>query len=388
MTRPKRPTPEVLLRRYGLAMNPKQAVRGRLRVYLGAAPGVGKTFAMLNEGRRLRAEGRDVVVGFVETHGRRETEAQIGDLEVVPRLAVPYRGVLIEEMDTEAILARKPEIALVDELAHTNAPGSPREKRWQDIETLRAAGIEVVTTLNVQHLESVQDVVTGITGIEVRETVPDRLLDEAAEVQLIDLPPQALLERLEQGKVYPPDRARQALAHFFRAGNLTALRELALRRTAVGVSEALEGYMREHHIEEVWPATDRVVVLLDHRPSAGTVLRNAWRLAGALRGELVAATIVPSGGLEAVDPVRRVGLDRNLRLAEDLGAQPRIVEGDRIADAIATLVKSENATLVVLGHTPENRWKRFARKSLVDQLLAQLDNVDIHLVEVPEAVAD
>jgi two-component system sensor histidine kinase KdpD len=237
---------------------------------------------MLNEARRLKGEGHDIVAGFVESHGRPETEDQLGNLEVIPRVRIPYRGVMIEEMDTEAILTRKPEIVLIDELAHTNPPGSPRGKRYEDVEVLRDAGIDVISTLNIQHLDSLQDVVTGITGVEVRETIPDRILEDA-DVQLVDLPTDALIERLQQGKVYPPHRAQQALQHFFRPGNLTALREMALRWTALGVEDALTDYMHEHRIEEIWPAGERVLVLVDADPAAGAVLRNAWRLGSALR---------------------------------------------------------------------------------------------------------
>jgi two-component system sensor histidine kinase KdpD len=390
MTEPKRPTAEELLQRYGFAARRHEGGRGELRVYLGAAPGVGKTYAMLNEGRRLRAAGRDVVVGFLETHGREETAAQLGDLETVPRRAAPYQGVAVEEMDTEAILARRPEIALVDELAHTNAPGSPRGKRYQDIEALRDAGIDVVTTLNVQHLESLQDVVAGITGVQVRETIPDRVLDEATDVHLIDLPTEALIERLEQGKVYPPDRARQALEHFFRAGNLTALRQLALRRTAAEVDERLEDYMREHAIDALWPTAERVLVLVDDRLATGAVLRHAWRLASALRGELVATALVPPGGLAMLPIDARTGLERNLRLAEDLGATTRLLAqepdgtaGDP-APRLAQVARDENATVLVLGHAPEGFWKRLRGPSLVDRLLRLVDNVGIHLVELPK----
>ena len=228
MTETKRPTPEQLLERYGYAIRSGEKRRGRLRVYLGAAPGVGKTYAMLLEGRRLRSEGRDVVVGFVETHGRDETEAQIDGLEVIPRRTIEYRGVAVEEMDTDATIRRKPEIALVDELAHTNVPGSRHAKRYEDIEAIRDAGIDVISTVNIQHLESLNDVVESITGVEVRETIPDKILDGATEVQLIDLPVTGLIERLEQGKIYPRARAQQALENFFREGNLAALRELAL----------------------------------------------------------------------------------------------------------------------------------------------------------------
>lgn len=381
MNEPKRPKPEELLRRYGLAMREEAGQRGRLRIFLGAAPGVGKTYAMLNEGRRLRREGSDVVVGFVETHGRAETAAQIGDLEVVPRLTIPYRGVVVEEMDTEAILRRKPEATLIDELAHTNVPGSPRKKRYADVEVVLDAGIDVITTLNVQHLESLQDVVTGITGVEVHETVPDRVLDEASEVQLIDLPVETLLDRLEQGKVYPPQRTEQALQNFFRAGNLTALRELALRKTAAGVDERLEGYMREHEIEEVWPASERVLVLIDDTLSAGSVLRNAWRLAGAMRAEIVALVMIPPGGRETLSPERRTGFERNVLLAEDLGATIREVQESSVARALAAVAKEENAGIVVIGHPPRSGWRRWFGRTLIDQLLLQLENVDIYVVE-------
>ncbi len=382
MTEPERPDPDDLLRRYGYAMRKQDLARGRLRVFLGAAPGVGKTYAMLHDGHRLKAEGRDVVVGLVETHGRADTEAQIGDLEIIPRLQIPYRGVIVEEMDTEAVLRRKPAAVLVDELAHTNAPGSPREKRWEDVEVLRDAGIDVLATLNIQHLESLNDVVESITGVRVRETVPDQVLDGATEVQLVDLPVEGLIERLEQGKVYPPGRARQALESFFREGNLTALRELALRRTAAGVDERLESYMREHAIEAVWPAAERIAVLITDHPAIGQVIRRAWRLADGLRAELIAVVVVPPGGIEALPEERRHAIQRALELAEDLGASPRILEGERVAPVLATLVHDENVSTVVLGHVPASGWRRLIGKPLAEELLTMVDNVAIQLVEV------
>ncbi|MEA2598730.1 MAG: two-component system, OmpR family, sensor histidine kinase KdpD [Thermomicrobiales bacterium] len=382
MTEPERPDPDGLLRRYGFAMRQEEHVRGRLRVYLGAAPGVGKTYTMLQEGRRLKGGGHDVVVGIVETHGRAETEAQLGDLDVIPRRRIDYRGVAVEEMDTDAILRRKPEIVLVDELAHTNAPGSPREKRWQDVEVLRDASIDVIATLNIQHLESLNDVVASITGVQVRETIPDRILDDATEVQLVDLPVEGLLERLEQGKVYPAERASQALEHFFRPGNLTALRELALRRTAAGVDERLEGYMREHAIEAVWPAAERIIVLVTDHPAIGQVIRRAWRLADGLRAELVAVAVVPPGGIDTLPEARRHALKHALEFAEDLGALPRIVEGQRVAPALAALVNEENVSTVVLGHAPASGWRRRIGKPLADELLELVDNVAVQLVEV------
>lgn len=377
---PGRPSAEDLLARYHLESPDTRRRRGRLRVFLGAAPGVGKTYAMLNEGRRLKAEGSDVVAGFIESHGRAETEAQIGDLEVIPRLRIPYRGVIVEEMDVEAILARRPRIVLVDELAHTNAPGSPRAKRFEDVERLRGAGIDVITTVNIQHLEGLQDVVAGITGVEVRETLPDRVLDDA-DVQLVDLPTEALIERLRQGKVYPPHRAQQALQHFFRPGNLTALREMALRRTAEGVEDALTGYMHEHRIDDIWPAAERVLVLVDGDAEGGIILRNAWRLAGALRCDLVAVAVAPPGGTAALPTQERTRIEKAFGLAEDLGMRTRIVEGANPADAIADVVRDEHATLIVMRHERESGWRRLRGESLVDALLARLDNVDIHLVE-------
>ena len=365
--------------------------RGELRVYLGAAPGVGKTWAMLNAGRSMRDRGLDVVVGFVETHGRAETAAQVGDLDVVPRRRRDYRGIVAEEMDVDAILRRAPRVVLVDELAHTNLPDSPRERRFEDIEVLRAAGIDVVTTLNIQHLESLQDIVFGITGVRVRETVPDRVLDGATDVHLIDLPTEDLLARIEQGKVYPPGRADEALRRFFRAGNLTALRELALRRTAAEVDERLEGYMRAHEIDAVWPAAERVLVLIDDRVESAMVLRQAWRLASALRGELVAVTLIDRGDVDGLPVDARQGMGRNLRLADDLGASVAglgggvgpLAEPALVAARLARVCRDENATVLVLGHRPAGWWERLRGPSLVDRVLAEVDGVGLYLVELP-----
>src|SRR5260221_11924207 len=260
-------------------MDSQQRGRGRLRVYLGAVAGAGKTYAMLTEGHHRESEGTDVVVGYVETHKRPQTQAQLGDLEVVPRKQVTYRGVTLEEMDTDAIIARHPQLVLVVELAHTNAPGSIHTKRYQDVEDLLAAGIDVSTTLNIQHLESLNDQVASITGVRVRETLPDRILDQAEEVELIDISPHALRQRMRNGNIYPPGRIDAALDNFFREGNLTALRELALRRTAEKTEEQLQEYMTEHGITEIWPASERVLVGLEARPHTREVIRDAWRLA-------------------------------------------------------------------------------------------------------------
>ena len=272
--------------------------RGLLHIYLGAAPGVGKTYAMLLEGQRLSDAGIDVTVGLVETHNRPETEALLKGLEQTPRREIEYRGVTLTELDVDAVLARRPQVVLVDELAHTNAPGSAREKRWQDVDLIRDAGIDVLTTINIQHLESLNARIEAITGVRVRETIPDHMLDSASEVQLIDLPVSVLIDRLQAGKIYPAARAKQALENFFREGNLTALRELALRQTAAGVDDRLEDYMREHDIEAVWAASQRVVGLLTGDEREQAVVRSAWRLAEGERADLLFAAMVPVGGIE------------------------------------------------------------------------------------------
>src|SRR6266700_1777335 len=314
-----RPDPEELLRRYSLRdsdmevppSSPPRAARGqippqaggyphkrgRLRVYLASAAGAGKTYTMLNEGHRRENRGTDVVVGYVETHGRPMTQAQLGDLEVTPRKKISYRGVTLEEMDTEAIIARHPKVALIDELAHTNVPGSKHPKRYQDVEEILDAGINVITTLNIQHLESLNDLVASITGVRVRETLPDRILDQADEVELVDISPYALRQRMRHGNIYPPDRIEASLNNFFREGNLTALREMALRRTAEKTEAQLQQYMTEHGINELWPASERVLVGFDARPHTREVIRDAWRLAHGLHADLIAVTIKPEGYL-------------------------------------------------------------------------------------------
>jgi two-component system sensor histidine kinase KdpD len=341
--------------------------RGALTVFLGAAPGVGKTMAMLNEGHRLRAEGRDVVIGFIEAHGRRETEAAIGDLEVVPRVQVSYRGVAIPEMDTAALLARRPHVALVDELAHTNAPGSTRAKRYLDVEELLDAGIDVLTTVNVQHLESLNDVVESITGVRVRETLPDSVLDEASEIRLIDLPPSQLRDRLAKGKIYPPAQAENALQRFFQTGNLTALRELALRRTAEGVEDRLTAYMDEHRIDSIWPATERIAVVIDDPAAAGDLIRSAWRLASATRGQLVA--LIPAANGRPDPATARLAEDLDAIIAPLSGADP---------ETIASAARIQRATILVLRPGAARRssaWKH----SLVEDLLKRLPGIDIYL---------
>src|SRR5215831_3837187 len=265
--------------------------RGRHRVYLGIAPGVGKTYTALEELHRRRERGTDVVIGFLETHGRPRTAELAADLEAVARKKIPYKGVTVEEMDTDAVIARHPAVALVDELAHTNAPGSKHEKRWQDVEDLLDAGITVVSTVNIQHLESLADIVESITGVQVRERVPDRVIDAADEVELIDMSPHALRQRMRHGNVYPPERAERALDSFFREGNLIALRDMALRKMAQVSERDLEEYMLEQEIEASWSAGERVMVGVDELPRAQDLIRRGWRMANRYHSELLAVFV-------------------------------------------------------------------------------------------------
>ncbi len=362
--------------------------KGSLRVYLGAAPGVGKTYAMLREGHRLRADGVDVVAGLVETHDRSDTERQIGDLEVIPRRAVSYGAVTIPEMDVEAILARHPEVVLVDELAHTNAPGSDRPKRYLDVEVLLQQGIDVISTVNVQHLESMHGLVAGITGVGVREIIPDRILDDADEVMVVDLPVGALLDRLEAGKVYPIGRADQALTGFFREGNLTALREIALRRTAEGVDDQLSDLMLTHG-DAVANAADRVLLLADDGHDWGVTLRTAWRFASSLRGDLLVVAFAPFGSPDQLPPGRQAGFTRNLQLAADLGAEVLWrsdggVTADQ-ADTIAELVRHERVSMLVVSVRGQKRRQLFGHGTrtdldLVDAVMDRLPNLAICLL--------
>jgi two-component system sensor histidine kinase KdpD len=376
---PLRPAAARLLEELNAGDRPK---RGRLTLYLGAAPGVGKTYAMLQAAHRLKAEGIDVVAGFIETYNRAETAALVRDLECVPRRHVEYKGVTLEEMDVDAILARRPAVCLVDELAHTNAPGSVREKRWQDVEAIRDAGIDVIGTLNIQHLESLHMAVESITGGAVRETIPDRIVDEADPVELIDISPEALRKRLEQGLIYPPDRARAAMTNFFRTGNLNALRELALRRTAKEVQDQLEEYMAEHRIDGTWPATDRVMVAIDHRPIARNLLRTAWRLGHALRADAIMAVTVV--GRETLDPVQQKRLRENLTLAEDLGIEVHELRGAgsrlAIGDALVQFAHEHQATQLVLGQSARNRFQILLKGSVINHVLRHAENVDLYIV--------
>jgi two-component system sensor histidine kinase KdpD len=371
---PGRPDPDVLLAKLKREEKP---ARGWLRIYLGMAPGVGKTYAMLHEGeRRMKRRSADVVVGYVETYGRQLTVQAVEGLEVIPRRQVSYRGVSVKEMDADAIIARHPDVVLIDELAHTNAPGSEREKRWQDVEAIRDHGINVISTMNIQHLESLNDLVENITGVRVRETVPDRIVDEAQEIELVDMSPEALRSRMRHGNIYPPAQAEAALENFFKVENLAALRRIALHRTAQEVEQQVERYMRDFGREGL-DTSERVLVAVTHRPLAKTLLRRGWRIASGLHAEFYAAYVDSS---KSLDPVERAELDANLRLAEDLGAAVVHLEGRDIASAIAAHVRAEHITQVIVGHSDRSRWQRLMRGSVIERLLQLLPDVDLHVI--------
>jgi len=355
--------------------------RGRLKVYLGAAPGVGKTYRMLDEARRRAARGADVVVGFAECHGRPRTEAMLDGLEVVARAQCAYRGGYFEEMDLPAVLVRRPEVAVVDEFAHSNVPGGGRNaKRWQDIDVLLAAGIDVVTAVNVQHLASLKDVVEKITGVPQHETVPDDVVRRAQQIELIDMPPEGLRRRMAHGNIYTPEKIDAALANYFRPGNLTALRQLALLWVADRVDEALHTYRAEHAIGGVWETRERVVVALTGGPEGDTLIRRAARIADrSAGGDLLAVHVARSDGLAA--GVSHASLARQRRLVEDLGGSYHSVVGDGVATALVEFARTENATQLVLGTSRRGRFERFLTGPGTGETVTELSgDIDVHRV--------
>ncbi|MCU1458370.1 MAG: histidine kinase, partial [Actinomycetia bacterium] len=354
--------------------------RGRLRIYLGAAPGVGKTFAMLNEGFRRHERGTDVVVGYVETHGRANTAAQVRDLEVIPRKVTSYRDKTFEEMDVGAVLARRPEVALVDELAHTNVPGSRNEKRWQDVDELLSAGIEVISTVNIQHLESVNDVVEKITGVRQQEKIPDAIVRQAEQVEIVDMTPEALRRRMAHGNIYPPERVDAALGNYFRPGNLAALRELALLWVADKVDESLQSYMETHGIDTSWETRERVVVAVTGNPNGDNLIRRAARMAQRSRGELIGVHIRAGDGLTSPDRGR---LEEHRRLLEELGGTFHEAVGDDIGNALVRFAEAEHATQLVVGAARRSRWTELTRGSVITRVLRQAGPIDVHVISGP-----
>jgi two-component system sensor histidine kinase KdpD len=348
-----------------------------LRIYLGAAPGVGKTYAMLNEGRRRGSRGTDVVVAYVETHGRPNTAAQIGDLEIVPRHVVTYRGSTFEEMDVDAVIARHPTVALVDELAHTNVPGSRNEKRWQDIEEILASGIDVISTVNVQHLESMNDVVEQITGIKQRETIPDAVVRAADQIEIVDMTPQALRRRMAHGNIYPAEKVDASLANYFREGNLGALRELALMWVADRVDEAVEAYREAHGIARPWETRERVVVAITGAPSGDDVIRRAARMAARTRGQLLGVYVRSADGLRGS---AGSALGEQRELLQELGGEYHELASADPAGTLVQFARAENATQIVLGASRQSRWTHLLRGSVINNVIRASGDIDLHII--------
>lgn len=378
---PVRPDPDALLAE--LQREDAAAQRGRLKIFFGACAGVGKTYAMLEAARAAAAEGRDVVVGVVETHGRAETEARLAGLELLARRQITQGGSRFGEFDLDAALARRPELILVDELAHSNAPGSRHDKRWQDVEELLAAGIDVWSAINVQHLESLNDVVGQITGIRVRETVPDRVFDGADEVSLVDLPPEELLRRLQAGKVYLPHQAARAQKNFFRKGNLLALRELALRRTADRVDAQMRAYRDDRAIQSVWQARERLLVCIDADPGGERLVRRAARLAAKLQADWL-AVYVETPALQRLSESRRQAMLKTLALAQELGAETSVLAGSDLAATLVAYARSRNVSKFVLGAGRRHGIARLWRPVLASQLARLADDIDSYCVALDD----
>lgn len=380
-----RPDPDALLAQ--VTAEERRESRTRFKVFFGFAPGVGKTYRMLQVARDLVFEGVDVLVGAVETHGRYDTAGLMLGLEILPRRQLPYRGRVLDEFDLDAALARRPRLVLLDELAHTNAPGSRHEKRWQDVIELLDAGIEVYTTLNVQHVETLNDVVAQITGVQVRETVPDSILDRADEVELVDLPPEELLDRLREGKVYFPEQAALARDHFFRRGNLLALRELALRRMAERVDADVLAYRAEHGVDVPWRTSERLLACVGPSPDSARIVRAAARIAAGLRAPWVAVS-VEATGRAPLDEGDRARLESHLQLAESLGAEVVRLTGIRVADAVLEFARQRNVTRIVLGKPRSSRWQDRLRRSLIDEITRGSGDIEVNVVAGEDRAAE
>lgn len=355
--------------------------RGKLKIFIGYAPGVGKTYSMLNEGNRRYKRGQDVVVGYAEAHGREETDKQIGDLETIPLKEIEYNGVVMKEMNTEAIIARKPHLTLIDELAHTNVPGSKYKKRYEDVEEILCHGINVITTLNIQHLESLNDVVKQITGIVVRETIPDYIVERADEVVVIDITPDALQNRLQRGNIYKLDKVPQALKNFFRKGNLNALRELALRQTAEEVDEDLEEYMREHGIKDNWRTVERVMVSISPSVSAKKLIRRGARIAKRYKCEWVAVSVNCTHRFAPkLTSKDQQMLNSYFQLAKQLGAETVTLTGKSVSGELIKFAQERHITQIIIGHSTRTKLETVVRGSTVVKLLKKAKNIEIHVI--------
>ena len=363
-----RPDPDELLKN----IQAEEGKRGRLKIFLGYVAGVGKTYAMLEAAHQRREQGIDIVVGYIETHKRKETEELVEGLEVLPRKQVEYHNVSLPEMDVDGVITRRPQLVLVDEFAHTNAPGSRHPKRYQDVQEILAAGIDVYTTLNIQHLESLNDIVAQVTGVIVRETIPDRVIDEASEIEVIDLPPDELLVRLQEGKVYVPDQAARAIQKFFRKGNLTALREMSLRRAAERVDDQMRAYMQTRAIQGIWAAGERLLVCISPSPLSERLIRTTRRLADELNAEWI-ALYVETPQFASMSQEKRDRVANILQLAEDLGARSYTLSSsssmDSVSQTVIEFAHKNNITKIVMGKPLRPRWQELIRGSLVDKLI-------------------
>jgi two-component system, OmpR family, sensor histidine kinase KdpD len=356
---------------------PPEKTKGIFKLFLGYAPGVGKTYSMLSEGVRRHNRGEDVAIGVVETHGRKGLNELTSQLEAVPRRKIEYKGTIFEEMDVDVILARKPQVVLVDELAHTNIPGSKHRKRYEDVQDILAAKIDVLSTMNIQHMESIAPTVRAITGVVVRETVPDWVPLMATETVMVDLTPEALQSRMQRGDVYTPDKVSQALKNFFRRGNLIALRELALRQVAEHVDRSLENYMAAKDIHETWPVRERLAVCVSANPGAQYLVARAARMARRLDAEFY-VVYVDSG--EKLRDADQKSLEANLAFAEDLGGTVARLHGRNIADAVAQFVREKHVTQVIFGRSADQGIRRYLYLSAVNRFLREAPSVDVHIV--------
>jgi two-component system sensor histidine kinase KdpD len=356
---------------------PTEKTKGTLKLFLGYAPGVGKTYGMLSEALRRRGRGEDVVVGVVETHGRKGIAELAGQLETVPRKKIDYKGTIFEEMDLDGVLARRPAVVLVDELAHTNIPGCKHRKRYEDVLELLDAKIDVLSTVNIQHIESIAPTVRSITGVVVRETVPDWVLQLADETVMVDLTPEALQNRMKRGDVYGREKVEQALKNFFRRGNLIALRELALRQVAEQVDRSLESYMDEKDIRETWPVKERIVVCISANPRAQFLVARAARMARRMDADLYAVHVDVD---HDSDELQEKSLAANLQFAESLGAKPVRLKGDNVADATAQFVRDKHITQVIFGRSAIEGWRKMLYLNAINRFLKDAPAVDVHIV--------
>jgi two-component system sensor histidine kinase KdpD len=356
---------------------PLEKTKGTLKLFLGYAPGVGKTYGMLSEAIRRHGRGEDVVVGVVETHGRKSIAELAAQLEAVPRRKIDYKGTVFEEMDIDGILRRHPQVVLVDELAHTNIPGSKHRKRYEDVLKLLEAKIDVLSTVNIQHIESIAPTVRAITGVAVRETVPDWVLEMADETVMVDLTPEALQNRMKRGDVYGREKVEQALKNFFRRGNLIALRELALRQVAEQVDRSLESYMDEKDIQETWPVKERIVVCISANPRAQYLVARAARMARRMDADLYAVHVDLNARSNAQE---EKALAANLQFAESVGAKPVRLKGENVADATAQFVREKHVTQVIFGRTAVEGWRKFLYLNAINRFLRDAPAVDVHIV--------